>query len=520
MRSTNNIALDTISAAVTAIASAGTQASVRGSRHNSVVPSSASLSARHGLSSTNAALLHSLRSSNNDLSKRDIGMSSAHCAEESSSRCELAKNCAQPSDQKTLKVQIKVGSDNLSTQKNAEIYTDLGLDILPSSSLNESPTDSEGFSHERLDAPEESPTSILQIMKSFPVHGNLLLYPHPDDLIYMIEKEKLKGDIKPRRVIKSSQENIDTLACEELVANTLKLPLLSNSYSDVANRDKVETLKRLPNQEIGLVEKPNGKAVSNVKQRPQVPKFGNWENESDVPYTLYFDKARKGKKGDKMINPNDPAENPNLFPNMASQAQPEAPPSRTRTKPDEPIGRGTARPVHERRVSREDGDFKQFTESPVHNDNMGRRADGESAHRRQGGRGTASGRPVRQSVGWEHSIERSPLHPHSQEKIMGKGNASPGWEGKNLYDSSRGAPGRSRMGQVNRGDETPDRGAAVPKFGEWDESNPSSADGYTDIFNKVREEKNSAAGKAPSVTNGSSYTNTRKQNTNDDVKVC
>ncbi|XP_028106580.1 uncharacterized protein LOC114305646 [Camellia sinensis] len=89
----------------------------KGSCHNSVVPSSASLSARHGLSSTNAALLHSLRSSNNDLSKRDIGMSSAHCAEESSSRCELAKNCAQPSDQKTLKVQIKVGSDNLSMQK-------------------------------------------------------------------------------------------------------------------------------------------------------------------------------------------------------------------------------------------------------------------------------------------------------------------------------------------------------------------------------------------------------------------
>ncbi|XP_028078952.1 uncharacterized protein LOC114280768 isoform X2 [Camellia sinensis] len=262
----------------------------KGSRHNSVVPSSASLSARHGLSSTNAALLHSLRSSNNDLSKRDIGMSSAHCAEESSSRCELAKNCAQPSDQKTLKVQIKVGSDNLSTQKNAEIYTGLGLNISPSSSLNESPTDSEGFSHKLLDAPEESPTSILQIMKSFQVHGNLLLYPRPDDLIYMIEKEKLKGDIKPRRVIKSSQESsngsdfargndkvlggkklksfernafsvelknhidkgtqngigvplkketdIDTLACEELVANTLKLRLLSNSYSDVANRDK------------------------------------------------------------------------------------------------------------------------------------------------------------------------------------------------------------------------------------------------------------------------------------------
>lgn len=34
-----------------------------------------------------------------------------------------------------------------------------------------------------------------------------------------------------------------------------------------------------------------------------------------------------------------------------------------------------------------------------------------------------------------------------------------------------------------------DRGIMVPKFGTWDESDPSSADGYSDIFNKVREEK-------------------------------
>lgn len=40
-----------------------------------------------------------------------------------------------------------------------------------------------------------------------------------------------------------------------------------------------------------------------------------------------------------------------------------------------------------------------------------------------------------------------------------------------------------------------DQGVAVPKFGEWDESNPRSADGYTHVFNKVREEKlNNRAG--------------------------
>jgi hypothetical protein len=40
----------------------------------------------------------------------------------------------------------------------------------------------------------------------------------------------------------------------------------------------------------------------------------------------------------------------------------------------------------------------------------------------------------------------------------------------------------------------PTRGSAVPKFGDWD-SNPASADGYTHIFKKVREEKQGQAGK-------------------------
>lgn len=40
----------------------------------------------------------------------------------------------------------------------------------------------------------------------------------------------------------------------------------------------------------------------------------------------------------------------------------------------------------------------------------------------------------------------------------------------------------------------PTRGSAVPKFGDWD-SNPASADGYTLIFNKVREEKQTQPGK-------------------------
>jgi RPM1-interacting protein 4 len=72
----------------------------------------------------------------------------------------------------------------------------------------------------------------------------------------------------------------------------------------------------------------------------------------------------------------------------------------------------------------------------------------------------------------------------------------------------------------NRGDETPDRSAAVPKFGDWDEKNPESADGYTHIFNQVREQRLMEAGKSPAVGNERSYTAARKQNTDDDIKSC
>ncbi|KAF5194712.1 Rpm1-interacting protein [Thalictrum thalictroides] len=34
-----------------------------------------------------------------------------------------------------------------------------------------------------------------------------------------------------------------------------------------------------------------------------------------------------------------------------------------------------------------------------------------------------------------------------------------------------------------------EKGAPLPKFGEWDVNDPASADGFTVIFNKARNEK-------------------------------
>ncbi|KAL2345391.1 hypothetical protein Fmac_006676 [Flemingia macrophylla] len=196
----------------------------------------------------------------------------------------LNKKVTSISDQKTLKFRIKMGPDNLSARKNAAIYSEIGLDVSPSSSLDDSPSESEGISRGPQVSPFESPTIILQIMTNIP----LLLSPLPDDileltlketrardsipgLVHMDDSESLdmpliecnnnvKGDRKSiggrkmkslenceslmeakgctKRnnqsdvgVLSRKEQCTDALTMEELVLKTMKLPLLSSSYS-------------------------------------------------------------------------------------------------------------------------------------------------------------------------------------------------------------------------------------------------------------------------------------------------
>ncbi|KAK4771112.1 hypothetical protein SAY87_031644 [Trapa incisa] len=53
-----------------------------------------------------------------------------------------------------------------------------------------------------------------------------------------------------------------------------------------------------------------------------------------------------------------------------------------------------------------------------------------------------------------------------------------------------------------------DKGQPLPKFGEWDVNDPASAEGFTAIFNKARDEKKTGGqtespGKAGSLTKSS-----------------
>ncbi|XP_031258646.1 protein NOI4-like [Pistacia vera] len=38
-----------------------------------------------------------------------------------------------------------------------------------------------------------------------------------------------------------------------------------------------------------------------------------------------------------------------------------------------------------------------------------------------------------------------------------------------------------------------DRGRALPKFGEWDVNNPATAEGFSVIFNRARDEKKASS---------------------------
>ncbi|KAG8365160.1 hypothetical protein BUALT_Bualt18G0075400 [Buddleja alternifolia] len=53
-----------------------------------------------------------------------------------------------------------------------------------------------------------------------------------------------------------------------------------------------------------------------------------------------------------------------------------------------------------------------------------------------------------------------------------------------------------------------EKGRPLPKFGEWDVNDPASAEGFTVIFNKARDEKKTG-GKPDSPTKVETNTNHR-----------
>ncbi|KAG9129666.1 hypothetical protein Leryth_017744 [Lithospermum erythrorhizon] len=224
---------------------------------------------------------------------------------------------------------------------------------------------------------------------------------------------------------------------------------------------------------------------------------------------------------------------------------------------------------HEQQLGREEGDLRRSADSPVAHDSGMRRSSYDSPRHSGLSAGDTPRKATRQNAGSDRSVEQSPLHPHLQGRIGSQVTSSPSWERKVSTEGSHGqatsTPGRSRLRPVTRGDETvmfstlslfmilthmmlggecklrmcatrlyrrlfllgflsshlvPDHGTAVPKFGEWDDNDPASAEGFTQIFNKVQEEKQTGGGKVPIMPSESPYANGQMRDRYDNSKCC
>ncbi|XP_037493370.1 RPM1-interacting protein 4-like [Jatropha curcas] len=186
-----------------------------------------------------------------------------------------------------------------------------------------------------------------------------------------------------------------------------------------------------------------------MAQSCHVPKFGNWENDN-IPYTAYFENARKEKTGVK-INPNDPEENPEAF------------------------------------MYRKD----EF------------------------------------DLSFGQSIQITTTHleenPSGRQKSITSESAIASDESNSDYSMLQAAGFRRQRSARNKKRAKHHRAASVPKFGSWDQSDPNSGEGFTAIFNRVKEEKQIASSTFPSLPpkpTYRSYTHTDKETSSSRLKSC
>ncbi|CAA7400597.1 unnamed protein product [Spirodela intermedia] len=167
------------------------------------------------------------------------------------------------------------------------------------------------------------------------------------------------------------------------------------------------------------------------------PKFGEWGG-NDVPYTLYFENARKKKDQGKRLSTTDLQEDPNAFA--------KAPSLRTAPPAVEPTSQ---RPK------------QRFT------------SDEEYLHQ-------AAFIPMR------HVADRHRFRQESPRRMPGDQTSSidPGRRPNQLV-AERG------LGPANIPLHWNAEGPAVPVFGKWNEKDPSMDNNYSGIFENLRREKKS-----------------------------
>lgn len=116
---------------------------------------------RFGIVSSNDHPSHNPRAPSGDISVKKSSRS-IQVAEKCALKDENPNRSANQTDQRPLKFRIKMSCDKLA-QKNA-IYSGLGLDNSPSSSLGNSSEESGGMPPVSQETVDESPTNIIKVM--------------------------------------------------------------------------------------------------------------------------------------------------------------------------------------------------------------------------------------------------------------------------------------------------------------------------------------------------------------------
>ncbi|KAL0916382.1 hypothetical protein M5K25_013887 [Dendrobium thyrsiflorum] len=205
--------------------------------------------------------------------------------------------------QSTLKVRIKVGPDNNSARNNAAIYSGLGLELSPSSSLEDSPEGIKGILEDGIT--NASPRAILQMMTCFPISEGCFLSPLQENLLRLTTAgDHLSGHPKGDFPVKSVPESISisgqlssplrsTESCKETAMKLLPKNIQIGGNKSKLNNDKI--LEKKDN-----VETPEGQDLTfQTSSIPLLLNSGTAESEirvREIASSIQEDSVKGTKK--------------------------------------------------------------------------------------------------------------------------------------------------------------------------------------------------------------------------------
>ncbi|XP_060669858.1 RPM1-interacting protein 4 [Ziziphus jujuba] len=240
----------------------------------------------------------------------------------------------------------------------------------------------------------------------------------------------------------------------------------------------------LPSQ--GPVNPP----LSVMAKSSHVPKFGDWENDDNVPYTDYFENALKHKSGVKM-NPNDPEENPEAFMAFNTRRAEKNTNINNITQPhnnnDNYHMIKGVRHLADRRSDKRINSAHQnvmgsYKSNTTTSESLSDDQESSSAYSLLDNRRARISRR-KKSDGLAQGISSNGLPQLAQEHTSHTHTS-----GSNIVKHSSSTHNAHHRAT-----------SSIPKFGAWDEADPRSGEGFTAIFEKVKEEKKIASTNFPAA---------------------